>query len=127
MRYSIKRQFLLSVETSPGLLWFFRKLAPASQQIKCKTKSNCGLVTHVFARFPDFEILLVMNNSNPASKVTGNGWLSFTSLCDWSRKLTSRPIRYKKKPIRDVSLLFSRLEKVCFESSVSHSFCVFCC
>ena len=34
-------------------------------------------------------------------KEPGLHWLSFTSLCDWSRKLTSRPIRYKTKPIRD--------------------------
>ena len=34
-------------------------------------------------------------------KQPGLHWLSFTSLCDWSRKLTSRPIRYKTKPIRD--------------------------
>ena len=41
-------------------------------------------------------------------KKPGLGWLSFTSLCDWSRNLTSAspPIRYKTKPIRDVITLF---------------------
>ena len=48
-----KASFLLSVETNPGLLWFCRKIAPASQKIKCKTKSNRGLVIHVFTRFPN--------------------------------------------------------------------------
>lgn len=63
--------FLLSIETNPGLLWFCRKIAPASQQIECKTESNCGLVIHVFTRFTDFEYLLVVSNSNRVSKATG--------------------------------------------------------
>ena len=64
-----KAVFLLSVETNPGFLWFCRKIAP--QKIKCKTKSNCSLVIHVFTRFPDFEYLLVVSNSNRVSKATG--------------------------------------------------------
>ena len=56
-------------------------------------------------------------------KQPGQHWLSFTSLCDWSRKLTSRPIRYKTKPIRDyVTPFFPAFKEVCFEGSVSHCF-----
>ena len=77
-----KGSFLLSVETNPGLLWFCRKIAPASQKIKCKTKSNCGSVIHVFTRFPDFEYLLVVSNSNRVSKATGTA-LAFLHFALW--------------------------------------------
>ena len=59
-------------------------------------------------------------------KEPGLHWLSFTSLCDWSRKLTSRPIRYKTKPIRDyITPFFPAFEKVCLEGSASHCFFFF--
>ena len=74
--------FLLSIETNPGLLWFCRKIAPASQQIECKTESNCGLVIHVFTRFTDFEYLLVVSNSNRVSKATGTA-LAFLHFALW--------------------------------------------
>ena len=48
----------MSVESDPGLHWFWfamhgdwsRKLAPLSQPIRCKTKTNRDLVTRVFPR-----------------------------------------------------------------------------
>ena len=98
----------MSVETNPGLFWFCRKLAPTSQQIKCKTNSNFGSVIHVFARFPDFEFLLVMSISNRVSKETGIG-LAFLHFALWlvqKSHIASPPIRYKTKPIRDVITLF---------------------
>ena len=50
--------FQLSVESNPGLRWFFftvlcewsRKLAPPSKPIRYKTKTNRDLVTRVFPR-----------------------------------------------------------------------------
>ena len=54
--------FQLSVENNPGQLWFSfsslydwsRKLAPLSQPINFKTKSNRDSVTRVFPRFMQF-------------------------------------------------------------------------
>ena len=50
--------FQLSVESYPGFHWFClitlcdwsKNLAPLSQPIRCKTKTNHDLVTHVFTR-----------------------------------------------------------------------------
>ena len=47
--------FQLSVESNPELLWFcfiigLKKLAPPSQPIRCKTKTNRYLITRVFPR-----------------------------------------------------------------------------
>ena len=55
---SIDREIFNCVENNPGLDWFCfttlcdwsRKLAPPSQPIRCKTKTNRDLVTHVFPR-----------------------------------------------------------------------------
>ena len=54
--------FQLSVGNNPGQLWFSfsslsdwsRKLAPLSQPINFKTKSNRDSVTRVFPRFMQF-------------------------------------------------------------------------
>ena len=67
--------FQLSVESNPGLHWFCftrlcdwsRKLAPSSQPIRRKTKTNRDLVTRVFPRLRPvtciyFEFSLVRSN-----------------------------------------------------------------
>ena len=56
--FRLRRKFQLSVESNPGLHWFCfttlcdwsRKLAPPSQPIRYKTKTNHDLVTRVFPR-----------------------------------------------------------------------------
>ena len=60
--------FQLSVENNPGQLWFSfsslydwsRKLAPLSQPINFKTKSNRDSVTRVFPRFMQFATVFTL-------------------------------------------------------------------
>ena len=72
---SFESNFELSVESNLGLHWFCftmlcdwsRKLAPLSQPIRCKTKTNRELVTRVFPRFRPvtcvyFELSLAPSN-----------------------------------------------------------------
>ena len=122
-----KGSFLLSVETNPGLLWFCRKIAPASQKIKCKTKSNRGLVIHVFTRFPDFEYLLVVSNSNRVSKVTGIS-LAFLRVALWlvsKTHISTNQIQNKTHPRLDHSF-FPRLWKSLLRGLCISLFLFFC-
>ena len=122
-----KGSFLLSVETNPGLLWFCRKIAPASQKIKCKTKSNRGLVIHVFTRFPDFEYLLVVSNSNRVSKVTGIS-LAFLRFALWlvsKTHISTNQIQNKTHPRLDHSF-FPRLWKSLLRGLCISLFLFFC-
>ena len=101
--------FKLRVEINRKLSWscftslcdWSRKLAPLSQPIRFKPKTNRDLVTHVFPRFKQFACLFLS---------------SHTSLCDWSRKLAplSQPIRLKPKNQSRLShSRFPALQAVC--------------
>ena len=58
--------FQLSAKSDPRLRWFCvnplcdwsRKLAPLSQPMTCKTKTNHDLVARVFPRFRQFAFFL---------------------------------------------------------------------
>ena len=71
MRYSIKRQFVRQCRKKSRITLVWQETRASFSTIKYKTKSNLGLVIHVFAHFPDFEFLLVMSNSKRVSQVTG--------------------------------------------------------
>ena len=101
---SLSLNFQLSEESNQVLHWFCfillsnwsRKLAPPYQPIRCKTKTNRGLVARVFPRFTS--LLVVTLRSNRLLVISSfvglmtfdekllyviNDWWRITNLCNW--------------------------------------------